>query len=65
MSGETKGESEIVAARKGEGKSRRGHSATRRGGASPGNRRGRSSGGELALDEFGDDSMDLNGSWDM
>lgn len=39
--------------------------AVRRGGASPGNRRGRSRGGELALDEFGEDSMDLDGSWDM
>ena len=34
-------------------------------GASPGNRRGRSSGGELELDEFGNDSMDLDGSWDL
>ena len=39
--------------------------AVQRGGASPGNRRGRSTGGELALDEFGEDSMDLDGSWDM
>ena len=40
-------------------------SAVRREGASPGNRRGRSSGGELEVDEFGNDSMDLDGSWDM